>query len=312
MSIIDRGRGTTPRGVSATRLVRFTAVMYKPQYLLYGILWTLAFEGTAAHLSGQQWRPGAATVVRIVVVVIVLLYLRMVDEQKDLEYDRLHHPDRPLVTGAVTAADLRVGMAVISVVAVGVSALLSWGSAVAIAVVLAYGLGLWAAESMWPALRDGVLVNLAITYPIQLLIAGYVLVSGIGTGQIDADGRVGWAVLIVAAAFLQFEFARKISRRPRPGEMYYSNAVGAWPAVGVSLGLVAVAVGASLVALAPWQFGGWPAALGWLPLATAMIPGPAAVAFRRGGDDYSPVPAVIFVLALYLELIVAVLVVPAS
>ena len=173
-------------GISLARIARFTAVMYKPQYLLYGILWVLALEACAAHLSGVQWHPGSATVVRICVVVIVLLFLRMVDEQKDLGYDRVYNPDRPLVTGAVSAADLRAAMSVIAVVAVVLSLLLSLGSAITIAAVLAYGLGLWAIESMVPALRGTIIVNLVITYPVQLLVTAYVVVSAIDTGQAES------------------------------------------------------------------------------------------------------------------------------
>lgn len=313
MTATDRSAETSARGASAVRILRFTAVMYKPQYLLYGVAWTLAFEGTSAHLGGRDWHPTTATVTRVGVVIIVLLYLRMVDEQKDLEYDRVHNPGRPLVTGAVTATDLRVAMGIIAVVAVGVSAALSVGSALMIALVLAYGLALWVAETWWPALGRAVLPNLVVTYPVQLLVAAYVVVSAIDTGELGADRRIWWAVAIVTGTFLQFEFARKISRRPRSGEMYYSNPLGAVAAVAVSLSMVALALGASLVAYAPWQLTGIAAIIGWLPVAAALIPVAGALWFGwRDDPDYPAVPAVVFVLVLYAVLIVAASVVPAT
>ncbi|MFT4126329.1 MAG: hypothetical protein QM662_08880 [Gordonia sp. (in: high G+C Gram-positive bacteria)] len=299
------------QGVSLSRIARFTVVMYKPQYLAYGILWVLALEGCAAHLSGVEWRPGWATVARIGVAVIALLYLRMVDEQKDLDYDRVHNPERPLVTGAVSAADLRVAMGVIAVVAIGASAALSPGSSVAIAVVLAYGLGLWGVEAVFPPLRSAILGNLAITYPVQVLFTGYVVISAMDTGQVARDWRVVPAAVIFAGAFLQFEFARKLSRDPRPGQMYYSNRLGVGMGVTVSLCCVAVAVGVTLASLTPWAQSGVVAVAGWAPLVAALLPVGGAVAFRvRRSTDYPPEPAALFVLILYGILIWAALVVP--
>ncbi|GAA1480515.1 hypothetical protein GCM10009624_09550 [Gordonia sinesedis] len=294
--------------VSIRRIARFTTVMYKPQYLLYGVLWVLALEGTAAWLGGMSWRPGADTAVRVGVVAIVLLYLRMVDEQKDLDYDRQHNPDRPLVTGAVSAADLRAGMAAIAVVAVAGSAALSIGSAVAIVAVLLYGLALWGLEELCPPVRTSILLNLAVTYPVQILVTVYVVVSAADTGQIP-DGFVTTGsfvalLVVLAGAFLQFELARKISRRPRPGETYYSNVLGVTGGVAACVGCAVVAVAVLVSCYAPADLTGAAAVLAWLPVAELALPLAGAVAFWRGrGDDYPPVPAALFVLVLYATMI---------
>ncbi|QTI71698.1 hypothetical protein [Gordonia polyisoprenivorans] len=297
--------------VSVVRIARFTAVMFKPQYLLFGVLWVLAAEGTAARLSEVRWDLGPATVVRVVVVVLVLLFLRMVDEQKDLDYDRVYHPGRPLVTGAVTAADLRVAMLVLGVVVVVLSGMASAGSAIAIAAVLAYGLGLWAAETLWPALRRSVLGNLAVTYPVQLVLAAYVIGSAVDTGQVGATWSTAWVAVLMAGSFLQFEFARKISRRPRPGEMYYSNPLGAAGAVGVSMGFVALTTVAVLVIWTPWRFGVVSALFGWTAVVLAVVPvGATAVWLRSRHEDYPPTPAAVYVLSVYLAVIGAALATP--
>ncbi|MBF6212030.1 hypothetical protein IU433_23415 [Nocardia puris] len=291
---------------SIARVWRFTAVMYKPHYLLYGIVWVLAVEGTAALVSQPDtaWRPGWATVVRIAVVAAVLLYLRMVDEQKDLEYDRIHNPDRPLVTGAVSAGELRAAMAVIAVVTVGASLALSVGSALAMAATLGYGLFLWAVERRSVAVREGILLNLLVTYPVQLVLTAYVLVSAIDTGEVSATPRLFAVAVLFAGAFLQFEFARKTSREHRAGEHLYSNALG------VTGGTVAIVVFAALASVVDillvrsWGYTGAEAALAWIPLALLVIPVAGAVAFRRGTKpDYPILPAVGFVFALYLTLI---------
>ncbi|MFC8528031.1 hypothetical protein [Nocardia sp. NPDC057227] len=290
---------------TATRLARFARVMYKPHYLLYGVLWVFALEATLGLLAAPDsaWRPSWSTGLRVLIVAIVLLYLRMVDEQKDLGYDRVHNPDRPLVTGAVTATDLRIGMAVIAVLAVAGSLLLSAGSALAIAAVLLYGLGLWGLERISAWVRDDILVNLVVTYPVQLLVTAYVLVSVLDTeGVASGFWSLAPAALIFAGAFLQFEFARKTAREPRPGEHYYSNVLGAVGSTAVSLLFVALAVGADLALVRPWEYGGARFWLGLLPVPLALLPGYGAVRFLRGGE-YPLGPPVLFIIGLYAVLI---------
>lgn len=304
----NHGAGQNRTGVAGLvlRLAEFTRVMYKPHYLLYGILWVLALEATAALVAAPEdaWRPGWATLLRIVIVAFVLLYLRMVDEQKDLEYDRVHNPDRLLVTGAVTANDLRAGMAAIAVGAVVGSLLLSVASAVAIVVVLGYGLGLWGLEQASEKIRTDILANLMVTYPVQLLLTAYVLVSAIGTGEVGSGWGSAPVAVIFAGAFLQFEFARKTAHAVHPGQHYYSNVLGTAGSVAASLLCVAVAVVADVLLVQPWEYDGARAVLAWVPVMLVLIPCVAAVRFLRSrSDDYPLLPPVVFILALYLVLI---------
>ncbi len=343
----DTGLG---RGAVATigRLARFTRARYEPHYLLYAVLFTLAVEGTAALVSdpAAPWRPGGATVVRGAVVAIVLLYLRMVDEQKDLDYDREHHPDRPLVTGAVSAGELQAGMGLIAVAAIAGSLALSVRSAVMIAAALGYGLALWGVERLSATVREAILVNLAVTYPVQLIIMGYLVVSAIDTGQVESGWAAAAVAVVFAGAFLQFEFARKTVREPRPGEMFYSNALGATGSAVSAVLWAVVAVGGELLLVRPWDYPMPRAFLAWIPLALLIFPLAAAAGFvwnglsqrptsrppdiggsadatdrldvaqssRRGAtpprERYPSAPAVIFVLTLYATLVAQALLLP--
>ncbi|MGW4366794.1 hypothetical protein ACWEKT_14215 [Nocardia takedensis] len=298
---------------SARRVARFTAVMYKPHYLLYGILWTLAVEGTAALVTvpDTAWRPTGATLLRIVVIAFVLLYLRMVDEQKDLDYDRVHNPDRPLVTSAVSATELRVSMALIAAGAIAASAALSAVSALSIAAALGYGLLLWWFERLSATVRANVLLNLAITYPVQLLLTAYVLLSAADTGETGLGWSLVPVVVLFAGAFLQFEIARKTSRDPRPSEMYYSEPLGAEGSAAVALLCALLAATLAVVLSRPWDHTMPAALIGWTPPALALIPLSGWWRFRRSADpDYPVIPAVLFVLTLYLASIAAALVLP--
>ncbi|MFD3703171.1 hypothetical protein ACFWUP_08510 [Nocardia sp. NPDC058658] len=296
---------------SIGRIVRFTRVMYKPHYLLYGVLWVLALEGTAALVSQPDttWTPTGATATRIAIVAVVLLYLRMVDEQKDLEYDRVHNPDRPLVTGAVSAVELRSAMGVIAFVSIVGSLALSVTSAVMIAAVLVYGLLLWGVERLSETVRTNILLNLVVTYPVQLIVTGYVVLSAVDTGEVGSSRRVAVIAIVFAGAFLQFEFARKTSRINRRGELLYSNALGTSGSVAVSLLLALVAVVCEIAIVRPWDHSEPAALIGWIPLALLLIPAAGAWKFHRSDEpDYPAVPAVLFILALYITLLVQALV----
>ena len=277
------------------RIGRFIAVMYKPHYALYGLLWVLALEGTAAVVSGATpWRPTVHTAVRIGVVLAVLLYLRMVDEQKDLEYDRVNNPDRPLVTGAVTATDLRISMAVIAIGTAIASFALSVGSGVLLLATLAYGLFLWGAEAASATVRTHIMLNLLITYPVQLILTGYVLLSAVDTGEVNATWRAAATAIVFAGAFLQFEFARKTSKAHSPGELLYSNALGPTGsacAVGI---FATIAVVAELLLVGPSSF------VTWLPILALPIAWSGVAQFLRTPRETFPLaPAVVFILALY-------------
>ncbi|MFI6773363.1 hypothetical protein [Nocardia sp. NPDC050412] len=298
--------GTSSPGVldSVVRIGRFTAVMYKPHYVLYGVLWVLALEGTAALVSQPDsgWHPTVSTTLRIVVVAFVLLYLRMVDEQKDLDYDRVHNPDRPLVTGAISAAELRAAMAAIAIGAIAAGLTLSVISALMIAAVLAYGLALWGLERLSATIRTDILANLAVTYPVQLLVTAYVVLSAADTGEVRAIWKTAAVALIFAGAFLQFEFARKTSRTPRPDEHFYSNALGATGSTAFGLLCAAVAAATDIVLVQPWTK---TAVVDWIPLALLLLPIWGAVKFVRGSKpDYPVLPAVLFILTLYIALII--------
>jgi len=293
---------------SPRRLARFVRVMFPlGLHLTYGLLWTVSFEGTAVLLAGSgSWSPSWATAARFATVVLTLLFMRMLDEQKDLDYDVVHNPDRPLVTGAITAGELRAAMAVIAAVLLGLNAFVSPISAVAVAVVLAYGLALWAAETAFPAVREDILLNLAAALPIQALINVYLCASLYGTGAIRPGVVLIGLLVLYACVFVHLEFARK-TRQGEVDERLYSQVLGVHGSAAWTLTLALVAVGLDLalvlprlsvpVALLPavaavfplvgaWRYWGpgrrnWPkgAAVGFVVVLCAGLTAQAAVGF---------------------------------
>ncbi|MFE2531445.1 hypothetical protein [Streptomyces sp. NPDC059371] len=288
------------------RLGRFVLRMFRPQiYVTYGLLWVLALEGTAVAATGTAWRPSGAAAIRVVSVVLALLFLRMLDEQKDLAHDRVHHPDRPLVTGAITAGELRGAMAVITVVVTGLNAARSAVDALLILAALGYGLLLALLERLFPAMGDRLLLGLAVTYPVQLLLSVYVYGSLATAGTVTADWRGAVLLALCACVFLHFEFARKTAWEAPPGARLYSAELGPGRAAAVTVGFAAGAVVCEVLLFAPRG----PLAL--LPCLAAVLPAHGARRFLAAGRGAWPLPvAIAFVVVTYLALAVLAVLLP--
>jgi 4-hydroxybenzoate polyprenyltransferase len=191
------------------------------------------------------------------------LMVRVVDEHKDYERDRVEHPDRVLQRGAVTLDRLK---------AVGAAALL-----VQVAVVLATGTWLWWALTMaWalPAARDfflgARLADRPILYPLlHLPLSGLVCVW---MAQVGAGGR-GLPAATAAVALLGVALAGSVDLARRRGT--YAAALGP-RRVAVA---VALAAAVQTVALAALVLLG----SGWTPAVAVLAAAAPLAAWRLEG-----------------------------
>jgi 4-hydroxybenzoate polyprenyltransferase len=305
---LDEVQVSGPRR-TARRLGRFTLTRFRPQiYVTYAVLWTLALEGSAVLLrgNGSGWSPSWRTAVRASTVVLVLLFFRMTDEQKDLDYDRVHHPRRPLVTGAITVTELRAAMAAIALLILVGNLVISVPSTLLAWAALGYALLLAAGEARSARLRDGLLINLAFAYASQLIVSGYLYLSLVDSGSITADWRAVPLSLMFAGVFLHFEFARKTAWRDEPGERLYSATVlGPLGSGIVTLALAAVGIGLELTLFTPWRVSGSEAVAAWLPCATLLFPALGGwLFFVRRRPSWPVIPAMCFILGCYLALVI--------
>ena len=214
-------------------------------------------------------------------------FLRMVDDQKDLDYDRLHNPTRPLVQGRITHAELRMAMALTSAVALVLAAAVSLPAAAVLAAALGYGLALWWMELHVSWVRDNPIVNLAVVCPAQFLVTGFVMVGQPGVG--DASwGRLLAVPVVFTSAFLHLEFARKTCRTGAGDPHSYSQLIGASASAKTAWAFGMLAVLLELSVTAPWRWAEhwWPVA--WLPLAAGILPCVSAWIFLGGGADRHP------------------------
>jgi hypothetical protein len=290
------------------RLCAFGREMAPPRvYLTYAVVCVLGLRGALAMGAAVAWRPlWPMAVAEIVTIWSFLFYIRAVDEQKDLDYDRIHNPGRPLVRGSVTASDLRLGMAFAAALAVGLNAWRSWTLTALVVAELGYVLFLVQAERLSRRIRDGILINLLVTYPVQILMGGYLIVSWYQ----DTRVPVGWSVVAVSGvflcAFLHFEIARKTSWSSPPGEKLYSSVVGPRLSGAIAFTLGAAAIAFAIVSSAP----SWPhdarviAAL--VPLASGAFLLRGARSFaRRQAPAWPRAAAMGFLATLYIAILVA-------
>ncbi|MFB7493224.1 hypothetical protein ACFC09_00715 [Streptomyces sp. NPDC056161] len=306
----------TPRPVAreprstARRLRAFFAERAPARvYVLYAVLWVLALQGVLALLAPEpDWSLDGSLLAEIVTVYLTLLFIRVVDEQKDLEYDRVHNPGRPLPRGAIDVRELRIAMALIVVAEL---ALTGWRSPLLagwLLLVLGYICFLVRLERWSATVRDRIFVNLLVSYPVQAMLSVHIWLSfREATGRGPGSHAVLGAVLC-ACVFMHFEFARKTGARVVPGATLYSNVVGLRGSVALTVGCALAGTALALGVIRPWELHGTATLAGWLPLTTlGFLWGGAERFASLRTPTWPPGPAMGYVAWLYLGVFVAAL-----
>ncbi len=244
------------RGLWAWAWERFPPVVYT---VLVALFWGSGARVATALGGGGRLAPAAA-----VVVLLVFLHLRIMDEHKDYDRDVITHPDRVLSRGLVTLPVLaRLGVLAVAVEALvaaslGGRAFAWWAATFAFTLSMRFdhdplGLGIrpWLERHM---------AVMAFTHnPVVVPLALFVHAS---TG---APWRWGylWFAALSSAGLLAFEFGRK-TRRPEeeiPGVPSYTSTLGQRGARALLAGVYA-GLGIALAGLA--------LALGRPPLVAAL------------------------------------------
>ena len=218
-------------------------------------------------------------------IVLFSLLMRIYDEMKDAEADtRLgragdpRYKDRPIVTGAVTIADLATLRWLTTAALIGINVPLSRWPVIGFSVLFVVT---WLSFKwfFWPKISRHLLLAFLTHNPISLLFGAYIVTvyaGDFGSSNIDA-----WALLLMLAFWAPlgaWETARKI-RAPVDETDYetYSQVFG-WklaPFVPVAF----IAVGTASAILVSIQIG-----LGWVfPIVVAgasLVPVYRCIAFR--------------------------------
>jgi hypothetical protein len=284
------------------RLGRYIGGTYPPAfYLPFMISWAVGLTALFACVSGDvsRWRPGGALGVSALTLVADMLLLRALDDIRDQDYDRRHHPGRALPSGMVRERDL------VALVAVGGTTLLLINAGrgivlLLLAVQLGYAAGIIALDRLtgWPP-GERLMLHLAVNLPIQPLLSLYVY-AGFLRSEHQRPALAG--LLAVAAATLAglcLEFGRKATRRPGPGERTYATMLGPWGTTATALLFAVAAATVALAALRPWDPGAAGYGWGWLVLIPPALPVIAAIRFSAGTMRWPRAPTLAYLPVMY-------------
>jgi hypothetical protein len=216
---------TAAVGISKFVLNRYPPVLSSVYALAFGA----GGIGLFAALAGDNISASAIPMLGIVTVTLFadLLIMRVLDDIRDQDYDRVADPQRPVATGAVQLRDLSA-LTAACVTLIVLANLFFHAGMVVIVVQLLYAAAVMAVGQRFPATRgDNLILNVLIGFPVQLLLYVYLFVAFIeiqGGAPHTAVGAVG--ILILTLCATQLEFGKKLARRPVAGERSYTNSLG--------------------------------------------------------------------------------------
>ena len=126
--------------------------------------------------GGIAMRIGAREIVGALTVFVFLLFLRVADDFKDLETDRILFPERPLPSGRVNKKDLIILVSVLAV-PLGILNLMLIKNYVFFTILVAYG----ALMSVWffkkYRMQKSLILAVATHNPVQVVLCYYVISS---------------------------------------------------------------------------------------------------------------------------------------
>lgn len=261
------------------RFLQFVSATYAPgMHFGFASLWVLSLLGALVSIdSGADiWVLDLRVLLCILTVFFALFVLRVADEIKDYEYDKVYNPDRPLVTGAVSLSDLVAYIVGTSILLFTINTFLSRILVIIICVDVSYGLFLVWLDKRSDRVRDSMFLNLVVTYPVNVGLSVYTY--SFFLDQVGGKGTLAGIIIIIAfaAAFLHWEFCRKTywSHHAKKGTRLYSNVIGAKGSSGMALVFAVIATGTMIGLIKPWTRSGTSAVSGWLilfPLLFALL-----------------------------------------
>lgn len=215
---------------TAVHILHFVMKRYPP---FHASVYVLAFGvggiGLFASLAGERIPLSAIPILGIVALTLFadLLIMRVLDDIRDSDYDRIANPQRPVASGAIAHRDLSTLCALCMTVIVVANLSLPSGLFVLV-VQLLYTAVLLAVGQRFPATRgDNLVLNLLVGVPVQLLLSVYLLAASAKIGANSPTAVVGGlGILILTLCAGQVEFGKKLVRQPAPGERSYVNSIG--------------------------------------------------------------------------------------
>lgn len=303
--------------MTPSAVAKATAVFFRERfpayYVLYAVLWSSAATAAARELSGAGLDNASIGrfAAQTAALLAALISLRVIDDLKDAAHDSVEHPDRPLPSGRATPAAFAVTATLFAAAGLALAfAAAGLAGLAVLAVVLVYGLALWPLTRSLEHLDRRPLLEMALTYPVQILATCFLLVA---TYQRLAPGsatpQITWVFALFAGAFLQFEVVRK-SRQAAdstPGD--YSHALGVHGAAVLAAAFAVVAVLGAVALAQPWDVTRVFNVAGWLLPLALILPFDSLWGYMRGDRDHpSSASSAVFIILLHVCISLLVLV----
>ena len=182
---------------------------------------------------------GLRSLVAAVVLSLMFLRLRLFDEVKDYEHDRVHNPRRPLPRGLLTPREVNLWAAATAVVEGALSAALGPAAVGAFLLVLAFTLLMRFEFFCRDLIRSRLLTYALIHTPSGGLIGLFVFCAVTGVPLWQAPRAMLYYVLAGWSLLMVFELARKTyDPATEPGPDTYSSVFGARGAALLNAALV--------------------------------------------------------------------------
>jgi hypothetical protein len=238
---------TAAVGISNFILTRYPPVLSSVYALAFGT----GGIGLFAALAGDRITASAIPLLGIVTVTLWadLLIMRVIDDIRDQDYDRVVDPQRPVASGAIHLRDLSTLTAACVTTIVAANLFFHAGMVVIVGQLL-YAAAVLAVGQRFPATRgDNLVLNLLIGFPVQLLLYVYLFAAFIEIQHEAPNAYVcALGILIITLCASQVEFGKKLVRQPAVGERSYTNSLGYLTTLLLTIGSGPLAVALFVVA----------------------------------------------------------------
>jgi 4-hydroxybenzoate polyprenyltransferase len=208
-------------------------------------------QALSSHWLLRTGAPSAATWASAVGIMGLLVLLRLMDEVKDEEKDRVAHPERPVPRGLLSADEVRRAISTVGVMLLVYAALLAAVFSMPMSVLLATCV-VYAGLMYKEFFVSRVLAERPLIYALshQLIVIPMYLfaVAAADPGAVTAERALGWALGGLGASFV-VEVSRKLDPAANPVLRTYLHIYGRGVVAALMLGALA------LLADAAWKLG---------------------------------------------------------
>lgn len=193
---------------------------------------------------------------------LLLWFMRIVDEIKDLEHDREFHPERPLASAEVSVRHALQLLWVVALLIIVDASFQNWLMVALAVTIMLYSLLLWGTEQAWQWFEQCMTVNILFAVQLKTLLVFHVA-AGL---PLTTSHQVPIGVLAgaIACGYLHWEILRKTEHEPK-NDKAYSNEIGTSASLTVSLLLLTLALSLMIFSLKPIAYSATLLSLAALP-----------------------------------------------